>query len=210
MKKGNSKGLVHGVGINDVPYKIKRTESYYKEWVKKYKLTWYCPYYAKWKQMLQRCYCSKQLCYKDCVVCEEWKYLSTFKGWVDAQPERDWEVKVLDKDILSGESKIYSPSTCIFVESITNLFINGAGGSPNNLMFGVGYQKGRKKNPFTSGCSDPMGRYPYYLGSYSTEQEAHDVAAKRKYEYALELAEIENDIRVVDYLINKYKPNKEK
>ena len=82
--KGSTKSgkLVYGVGVNDSAQATKtmiRVGGVQKQ-------IWRCPYYGKWVNMLQRCYSElyhdKFPTYKDCTVCEEWKYFSKFKKWM--------------------------------------------------------------------------------------------------------------------------------
>lgn len=103
---------VIGVGINDADYDTCVNGSV-------------CPYYRKWADLLRRCYSKrfleKRSSYKGCTVCKEWHTFSNFKRWMEKQ---DWEGKVLDKDLLSGDDKIYSPDTCVFLPSKINNFLS--------------------------------------------------------------------------------------
>ena len=110
--------LVHGVGVNDASYATKYTVSA-GEWV-------CCPYYERWKNMLERCYSLKyharQPTYTGCSVHEDWHTFSIFKAWMEVQ---DWEGKHLDKDLLVEGNKTYSKTTCLFVSrDINNLFLS--------------------------------------------------------------------------------------
>jgi len=81
-----------------------------------------------WENMLSRCYNTHDKTYhnhggKGVVVCERWKVLSTFIEDVKKIP--NWHVKkfnksyVLDKDYY-GESFIYSPDNCVWVNREEN------------------------------------------------------------------------------------------
>jgi hypothetical protein len=110
--------LVYGVGINDASYVIKYKVKEGK-WVS-------CPYYERWRKMLERCYSSKyharQPTYTACSVHEDWHTFSTFKTWMVVQ---DWEGKHLDKDLLVEGNKTYSKDTCLFVSrGLNNLFLS--------------------------------------------------------------------------------------
>ena len=74
--------------------------------------------------MLSRCYSKKCLesrpSYIGTSVCSEWLSATAFKKWMDQQ---DWQGKCLDKDIIVPRSKLYSPETCAFVLTATNLFV---------------------------------------------------------------------------------------
>lgn len=107
--------LVCGVGINDADYPV-RIRSHIKQ-DGTFLDEWRCPFYTKWQKMLSRCYgkynkSQKFNSYDQVEVCQEWLRFSNFKSWMEKQ---DWESKELDKDLLSGESKIYSPETCCFI-----------------------------------------------------------------------------------------------
>ena len=99
---------VFGIGINDAKYKT-------------FNNSMYCPYYVKWRNMLNRCYNDNNKnkpTYSGCTVCGEWLLFSNFKNWMTNQ---DWQGKHLDKDIINQGNKIYSPGDCVFVtQSINN------------------------------------------------------------------------------------------
>ena len=183
--------LVFGIGINDADYHIGR-----REFIDgKYKVVWMCPFYITWKEMIRRCYDSllhkRQPTYKECSVCEDWIYFSKFKVWMITQ---DWENKELDKDIILSGNKIYSPDTCVFVESRVNLFMQEKY-KKNGLPAGVSSQKNGKYQATGHGK---------FLGSYTTPEEAHAVWLAFKLEKAYELAKEQSDERVAKGLIDRY------
>ena len=117
--------LIYGVGINDADYPTQSCKIIgHVDGKQKRKLLWACPFYRRWTSMLGRCYCKKFLqnspTYQNCFVCNEWLTFSKFKAWMETQ---DWEGKELDKDLLSGECKVYSPETCVFVPRNVNMFM---------------------------------------------------------------------------------------
>lgn len=125
-KSLSQKSLVYGVGINDVDYiiRIKKNK----------KLIWSCPFYIKWKTMLERCYSlkyqKKNPTYIGCSVCPEWRYFSAFRLWMENQK---WQGLQLDKDLLVKGNKVYSPNTCCFLpQAINSLF--GSGKKKKNLQ----------------------------------------------------------------------------
>ena len=105
-------GLIYGVGdTGGVPTKL--NGKHFK-------------YYKAWFKMLRRCYGYDSFHkehYSECSVSEDFKSLPKFKSWCEQQKgynKDDWE---LDKDILVGGNKIYSPETCCFVpKEINNAF----------------------------------------------------------------------------------------
>lgn len=170
---------VYGVGINDSGYNIQKKGKGY-----------ICPYYLKWRNMLQRCY--SQNSYKGCVVCEEWKIFSMFKKWAVLQsvPPESMNNYHLDKDLLGRGSKIYSPDTCCFLSPLLNTFMtNCIGGNPlkgttvkksNGLIFA------QVKNPLLNKTE--------YLGVCSTREEGHTLWLRRKKEILEEVIDLEDDL----------------
>jgi len=84
------------------------------------------PAYTRWKDMLRRCYCKNtkhmQSSYKYVVVCDEWHDFQNFAPWFYRNNIDGFD---LDKDFLSGENKIYSPSTCCFLSPKHNSMLRG-------------------------------------------------------------------------------------
>lgn len=74
--------------------------------------------YTCWNNMLSRCYTGNHKSYIGVTVCEDWHNFQNFAKWYD---ENYIEGFHLDKDIIKKHLKIYSPSTCQFVESRDNL-----------------------------------------------------------------------------------------
>jgi hypothetical protein len=77
--------------------------------------------YGTWIGMLRRCYSEKSLIrrptYKNVSVCEKWLNFQNFAQWFE---ENYIEGLDLDKDLLSGNNKIYSPETCCFLSNEEN------------------------------------------------------------------------------------------
>jgi hypothetical protein len=83
--------------------------------------------YSRWRDMLRRCYDKNMLkktsAYAGCSVCDEWHNFQNFADWFCQYFVEGCD---LDKDILSGSVKIYSPATCLFVTPEENsLEVNG-------------------------------------------------------------------------------------
>lgn len=81
--------------------------------------------YECWSGMLKRVYSKSSLNkrpnYESVSVCSEWLCFQTFADWCDSNKKEDgWH---LDKDILSGSIKIYSPASCSFIPSQINNFL---------------------------------------------------------------------------------------
>ena len=146
-----NRGVVCGVGINDVGQQDIHL-------------------FTTWRGMLFRCYDKKyNKAYNDCEVCDEWKKLSSFKEWYDANYVEGWQ---LDKDILAIESKIYSPETCCFVPSEINMCIVGNGSN------GVTFVKRAWQASFSQ----------KYLGRFQTKEEAVKAYSYAKAKHIQELA----------------------
>ena len=196
--------LVFGVGVNDLGY---RTQVY--EWVTKdggkriQKTVFICKYYTVWKSMLRRCYSKKYLeskpSYNGTSVCSEWLYATAFKKWMEQQ---DWHGKSLDKDIIVPGSKLYSPETCAFVLTATNLFVIASDASRGSYPIGVSLYK--RTGRYHASCENPFTGKHEHLGYFSTPEEAHEGWRKRKHELAQLVAATESDTRVVEALKKRY------
>ena len=113
-----------------------------------------CPFYAKWKNMIQRCYTDRYKNYSEVVVCEEWHVFSNFKSWMES---KSWEGMELDKDIM-GDGTIYSPTTCCMVPSTINMAV----------VMGYGVSRHRSKYLVRSRVRGVRK----HIGLYDTEQQA--------------------------------------
>ena len=196
--------LVHGVGINDADYYVRRdvTEGGNK-------VIWKCPFYTRWLNMLTRCYYEnyqkKYPSYKGCFVCEGWLRFSNFRAWMVQQ---DWEGKELDKDLLTSSNKEYSPETCIFVSKEVNRFMTEVKSSRGLYPVGVNFHKDSGK--FASSCKDVSTGKRKHLGLFTTPEEAYQVWLAFKLEQAYTLADRQTDKRVAEALIVRYKNDAER
>ena len=196
--------LVYGVGVNDLGYRTQVKEEVTKNGGKRIqKSVFLCKYYTAWKNMLARCYSKKLLesypSYSGTSVCSEWLSATAFKKWVEQQ---DWSGKCLDKDIIVPRSKLYSPKTCAFVLTATNLFVVASDASRGDYPIGVSLFKPTGK--FFARCGNPFTGKQEHLGYFSTPEEAHEVWRKRKHELAQQVAAKELDLRVVEALKKRY------
>lgn len=156
-----SKSLLYGFGIDDTDYQKERRAYSGKT----SKIVWYCETYSRWKNMIKRCYANTDSSYADVTVCEEWRYFSNYKAWFDVQtkPECDYAV---DKDLLQGVSRVYSPETCIILPSRINQFLAVA----NKGLPGVYFEK--ERNKYQAYCASLEGKR-ISLGRYENELSAH-------------------------------------
>lgn len=201
-KKLMSSGLLYGFGVNDAKYSVNILTSKVVNGKRVRKVVFRCPFYSRWAEMLRRCYSEKERLrsptYTGCVVCEDWKYFSNFKAWMEVQ---DWEGKQLDKDIL-GNGKLYSPETCCFVDSKVNSFIISCEKVRGAYAQGVCWHCEGKK--YMVSCRNPLSGKREYLGLYESHYEAEGVYLKRKLEIAKDLANTISDEKVADALVVRY------
>jgi len=100
--------------------------------------------YILWSAMLLRAYSKKYRhlypTYKDVKVYEEWHNFQVFAEWfyTESNYQEGWH---LDKDLLSGESKIYSPTTCIFIPRELNCFMTNVKVTNTSGYTGVRWHK---------------------------------------------------------------------
>ena len=192
---GTKRSFVCGVGVNDADYSISSTEN--GKYVK-------CHFYSKWKSMIYRCYSKKSFIkdpsYENCRVSDDWLTFSNFKRWMESQ---DWKGNHIDKDLLSGGSKIYSKDTCCFIsEEVNNFLVDRV--HTSKFMNGVSWCRAR--GLYQSHISDTFLKKSVSLGRYKTELEAHLAWRRRKHEIAIILAEKQKDHRIKDALLRRYAP----
>lgn len=192
--------LVYGVGVNDADYNVCQTAVVNG----KKKIVKFCPFYLKWRHMIERSYSEKfkerNPSYYDCSCVPEWHVFSNFKKWMETQ---DWEGKQLDKDILSPYNRIYGPDTCVFVDQKVNLFI-----IENNAMrgeFPVGVVFDKESGKYRARCCSVETGKQACLGRYETPEEAHEAWLDFKLKQAYILAAEQTDERVANALIARYK-----
>ena len=200
------KKLVFGVGINDLQHLTEKR----KYIGGKYKLLWYCPFYCKWKHMLERCYSEKHLSryptYRGNSVCEEWHLFSNFKRWMETQ---DWENKQLDKDLLIYQNKIYSPETCVLVPNYINSFMTKRQNARGLYPLGVTNINNKQRiysKPYRSNINNYETNQQLTLGYFKTPQEAHREWQLAKIKCAKYLIQMQTDTRIISGLqriINK-------
>lgn len=164
--------IVLGKGINDVKGSSR---------------TWQ---YSLWMNMLKRCYANNpgDPSYVGCEVSEHFLTLSNFISWVDkfGKPLKGW---CLDKDLL-GDGKIYSEHTCCFLPSIINLVFKSHNFSTIGLLRGVNQQPGSGRFK----ASRSMYGKTVCLGTYGTQEEAHQAYIEATESYVHSLADEYKDL----------------
>jgi hypothetical protein len=190
----SKKGLVFGFGIND---------SNYEAGCEPKGKTRICPFYARWKEMLRRCYSEKYILkrptYIGCTVCDEWLTFSNFKAWMKTQ---DWKGKALDKDIIFAGNKVYSADSCVFVDTALNNFMTDRRLFRGKWPLGVDFCI--KRGLFRSHCSNVFTGKKELLGYFSCPEKAHAAWKKRKHELSCQLAKLQSDKRVAEALMVRY------
>ena len=190
--------LVVRVGLNDADYPVLRREGDKKHT---------CPKYAMWCRMLARCYDpkthNKQPTYIGCSVCGEWLTFSKFLSWLDTQ---DYEGKQLDKDLLIPGNKIYCPDACCFITHRLNTFLKDNRNTRGSFPLWVTFKK--RNRLFEIRVCDPFGHRSNYQGCTKCPIESHKKGQAVKHKYALELAELESDVRIKKALSERYSPDK--
>ena len=181
--------LIYGVGLNDAIYPVRPTINGKDV---------FCPFYAKWTHMIERCYSNlchpKQQTYIGCSVSKEWLLFTRFRAWMIRQ---EWEGLTLDKDIINPGNKIYGPETCCFVSQSINKLLCNSEGSRGDYPIGVSLHK-------SSGKFRAMVRIngkQKYLGLFDTPEQASAAYLKAKSAHILEIAQKQSDPRVKNGLI---------
>lgn len=200
----HKKGLTYGWGINDADYPVfLREYNGRTNGRQNVRVIWSCPFYGRWKGMVERCHSekfqAKQPTYIGCSVCEEWRYFSVFKAWMEQQ---DWEGNELDKDVLVRGNKIYSPETCYFVSSDVNKFFNDHSLRDKSCTL-MGARQRKDTGKYNSHCHQ-LGDGPKYLGQFETEAEAHEAWLVEKRRVAVILASRQTDSVISDAILRYY------
>lgn len=194
-KSHATRSLVYGAGINDAPYMIRYTGTDGKEYV--------CPYFDRWKNMLQRVYYPrfkvKQPTYMDCTIEPAWLSFMAFRAWMETQ---DWQGKALDKDLLVQGNKHYGPATCIFVSQELNSLLCLKTNARGALPLGVSITKNGNKEYIRAQCSF-YGKQTH-IGYFDTVEEAAEAYKKAKLAYIKELAAKETNPKVREALLRLY------
>ena len=148
--------------------------------------------YSVWRAMLARCYGDNKS-YQGVYVCSQWLSFQNFAEWYYSQ--EDDNGYHLDKDLLSKDSKVYSPKTCILLPQIIN----------NALVKyrGDNYKpEARGSRYYARICTRSRS---IRIGSFASEQDAITAYEKAKESYIRGLAQEWRgriDERVYDALMN--------
>ena len=184
--------LVHGIGVNDVSYMTTiSTKTIFG------RKTSRCPFYQKWKAMLERCYSS--MChalrptYKECTVCDDWLTFSNFRSWMIKQK---WEGMQLDKDIISPGNKIYSPESCVFITRDLNTLLNDC--AAKRGLYPQGVYLHNKSGKYLAHVS--INGKQQHIGLYATPKSASNAYIREKTKLILQEASLHKDQAVANGL----------
>lgn len=157
------------------------------------------PAYEIWRHMVIRCWYTKDKGrddYSHVSVSDEWLDYSNFYTDVADMVGYNVEGFVLDKDLLSGHSKIYSKETCCFIPSDINVAFTKSDATRGEYLIGVDFHK--KTGKFRA-------RHKRHLGLFNTEIEAFMAYKQDKESYLKDLAEKYKDVidpRAYNALLN--------
>jgi len=141
--------------------------------------------YRVWQGMLERCYSNScqenHPSYKGVTVCEKWYNYQNFAEWFykKSNYQEGWH---LDKDLLSGDNKLYSPETCIFIPQALNSFMTNK--QVTNTSGYTGVSKIRNSTKFKAQIK--KNNKVYHLGNFTSKIIARIVYLKARSDYALE------------------------
>lgn len=172
---------VYGFGIVDVDRKhlIKEKE------------------YRIWTHMIHRCYVSDQyrsqrdLTYKDCIVCEEWRRYSNFYDWIHSQENyKQWAKGgfSIDKDIIKKGNKIYCPEYCCLIPNYINNIFTKHDAKRGEYPIGVAINI---YGTFTVTVRNYETNKNKHYGNFQTPKQAFCFYKKKKEEYIKKVAQEE-------------------
>lgn len=155
-----------------------------------------------WCSLLERCNGErtkeKRPTYKECSICEEWKYFSNFLSWTKDKSNGFQQGYNLDKDILVKGNKVYSPETCCFVPQEINKLIIKCDKSRSDYPLGVSLLPSGK---FLAKCT--IKCKGVNLGTYDTPEEAFFAYKQTKEKYIQEVAtEYYNNGKITEKVYN--------
>lgn len=165
--------------------------------------------YRKWHDMLGRCYreasLKKRPLYRVVTVCDEWLNFQNFAKWYyENKIDIDEEIHI-DKDLICGEQKIYSPETCCIIPRNVNLLLKRTRKvleESKDLPMGVGRTIGCKNKYFAHVYE--QGKY-VHKGGFDTPEEAFEWYKEEKERFIKEVADRYKDVlpeRTYNALIN--------
>lgn len=150
--------------------------------------------YSIWRGMLQRCYYQYKefnTSYENVEVCDYWHNFQNFAKWFYENYVEGWE---LDKDLLSIDKKIYSPSSCCFIPKEINCLIKKQKETTGTVKI---------KNKYKSQIG--INKNHNHLGTFNSLDEANNTYKEEKKKHLISIAEKYKEqlnIEVYNKLIN--------
>lgn len=145
--------------------------------------------------MLDRCYNKDNYSnniYDDCIVHSDWLNFQNFCNWCENNYIDGF---VIDKDIISPDSREYGPNTCCFVPNIINQMFKRVLSKASDLPRGVSLEH-ISKNSWKYRAqitkyndSKSFNKITVNLGRYDNPDKAHEAYINAKQEYLQELIE---------------------
>lgn len=144
--------------------------------------------YNVWVSMIGRCYTTntrpRDKSYIGCEVCQDWLTYSNFHNWFYDPNNGYVKGYNLDKDIISKGNKIYSPSTCCFIPQELNKVFTKRKSRRGEFPIGVIISKSGKYDSRIK-----INKKDYYLGAYTTIEEAFNAYKNAKERHIRNVAE---------------------
>lgn len=155
-------------------------------------------YYKVWRDMLKRCYCTKEQerypTYLGCVVCEEWHNFQNFAQWFNNNwYEVEEQRMCLDKDILYKGNKLYSPDTCVIVPQFINTLFVKNDADRGKYPIGVTFKKSTQRYTSYYSRTENGIRKRIHLGYFDDPNKAFICYKKAKEKYIKEVANYYKD-----------------
>lgn len=148
--------------------------------------------YLRWMNLVKRCTpgsCEQLKHPSYCGTRNNFECFDSFVNWSRSevgyiQKELNGNLWSLDKDILGGKSKVYSPETCLFVPAKVNTFVTGRISEQGPYPTGVTLRN--KDGIFRARIGIEGKRI--HLGYFVCSMEAHKVWQKHKIIQGREIA----------------------
>jgi hypothetical protein len=134
--------------------------------------------YSIWRGMLQRCYFQYKkfnTTYLNVNVCDEWFNFQNFAQWYEDNYVEGWQ---LDKDLLSTDCKIYSPTTCCFIPQEINCLFKEQKETTGTVKVKDKYKSQIGKNKVHN-----------HIGTFDSLEDANKAYKDEKKKYILNIAE---------------------
>lgn len=149
--------------------------------------------YSSWSGMIERCYNEKfkqsRSTYKNCIADDRFHNFQYFYDWY---VENKWSEDSinLDKDILVKGNKMYSPDTCVLVDSNINSIFVKCNKSRGKYPIGVYVDKRYGSICAQASINNRDGTYGNkYLGTFRTIEDAFNAYKSFKESYIKQVAD---------------------